>query len=105
MFKQNIGIMIAVDQLAAAKPAVRRRAERVPPVRHGHRRARRCVAPRNRATAPNSTPSTPRSAIALLFENFTAVFLRPDPGLGLQISDADAITTLSTIWKKTLYGY
>jgi hypothetical protein len=25
-------------------------------------------------------------------------------GLGLEISDEDAIATLSTIWKKTLYG-
>ena len=60
MFKQNIGIMVAVDQLAAAPAAVRRRAERVPPLRHRHRRARRCCAPRSRATAPTSTPSTPR---------------------------------------------
>ena len=44
------------------------------------------------------------AAIALLFENFTNVFLRR-PALGLDISDEDAIATLSTIWKKTLYGF
>jgi AcrR family transcriptional regulator len=49
-------------------------------------------------------PDHTGAAIALLFENFTAVYLRPS-GLNLQISDEDAIATLSTIWKKTLYGY
>ena len=45
-------------------------------------------------------------AIALLFEQFTTVCLRPDSaGLGLRLSDNDAVTTLSTIWKKTLYGF
>jgi hypothetical protein len=44
------------------------------------------------------------AAIALLFENFTTVFVG-DPGLGLRIGDDDAITTLSRIWKKTLYGF
>ncbi|MGZ4512169.1 MAG: TetR/AcrR family transcriptional regulator, partial [Mycobacterium sp.] len=43
------------------------------------------------------------AAIALLFENFTTVFVGPS-NLGLEISDKDAIATLSTIWKKTLYG-
>ena len=49
-------------------------------------------------------PEHTGAAIALLFENFTVVSLRPS-GLGLQISDTDAIATLSTIWKKTLYGF
>jgi hypothetical protein len=31
------------------------------------------------------------------------VFVGP-PSLGLKISDQDAIATLSTVWKKTLYG-
>ena len=46
------------------------------------------------------------AAIALLFENFTTVFVgRSGPEcLRLEISDEDAITTLSTVWKKTLYG-
>ena len=34
------------------------------------------------------------------------VFVGPSgpAGLGLNISDEDAIATLSTVWKKTLYG-
>ena len=44
------------------------------------------------------------AAIALLFENFTVVVVG-SPGSELRISDEDAITTLSTIWKKTLYGF
>ena len=47
-------------------------------------------------------PQHVAAAIALLFENFTTVFVASS-GLG-QITDADAIATLSTIWKKTLYG-
>ena len=43
-------------------------------------------------------------AIALLFENFTTVFVGTS-GLGLEIGDEDAIATLSRIWKKTLYGF
>jgi hypothetical protein len=41
--------------------------------------------------------------IALLFGNFTTVFVGPSR-LGLEISDGDAIATLSTVWKETLYG-
>ena len=37
-------------------------------------------------------------AIALLFERFTSVSVSEG------LSDEAAITTLSTIWKKTLYG-
>lgn len=44
------------------------------------------------------------AAIALLFENFTVVVVG-NPGSELQISDQDAIKTLSTIWKRTLYGF
>ena len=45
-------------------------------------------------------------AIALLFENFTTVYLRPDAAaLGVHSTDEDAVRTLATIWKKTLYGY
>ena len=44
-------------------------------------------------------------AISLLFENFTTVYLRPDAAaLGVVSTDADAVRTLATIWKKTLYG-
>ncbi|PRC50766.1 TetR family transcriptional regulator, partial [Mycobacterium sp. ITM-2017-0098] len=44
------------------------------------------------------------AAIALLFENFTTVFVGSS-GLGVKMTDQDAIATLSRIWKKTLYGY
>jgi hypothetical protein len=44
-------------------------------------------------------------AISLLFENFTTVYLRPDAAaLGVATTDSDAVRTLATIWKKTLYG-
>ena len=49
-------------------------------------------------------PEYTAAAIALLFENFTTVFVGPS-GLGLDIDDDDAIATLSRIWKKTLYGF
>ena len=49
-------------------------------------------------------PEHTAAAIALLFENFTTVFVGT-PGLGVEISDEDAIATLSGIWKKTLYGF
>ena len=104
IFKQNIGIMVAVAQLAATQPrfalvqnefrrfgmdifsaSVRRAQE------HGYGR--------------NLEPAPTALAIALLFEQFTTVCLRDNAGLGVQLSDDDAITTLSTIWKKTLYGF
>jgi hypothetical protein len=53
--------------------------------------------------AADLNPDHIAAAIALLFENFTTVFVGPS-GLGIEISDEDAIATLSTIWKKTLYG-
>ena len=44
-------------------------------------------------------------AISLLFERFTTVYLREDTGmLGVTSTDENAVRTLSTIWKKTLYG-
>src|SRR5215213_1647259 len=103
MFKQNIGIMIAVAQLAATQKrfadvqnecrrfgmdivaaSVRRAQE------HGH--------------GTELNPEHTAAAIALLFENFTTVFVGRS-SLGVQINDEDAIATLSTIWKKTLYGF
>ena len=45
-------------------------------------------------------------AISLLFERFTTVYLRPDTtAFGVVTTDENAVRTLSTIWKKTLYGY
>ena len=56
--------------------------------------------------ASELNPEHIAAAIALLFENFTTVFVTPPgPGsLSTEISDEDAIATLSTVWKKTLYG-
>ena len=101
MFKQNIGIMIAVAQLAATQ-------QRFADCRTNSGASawtsspHPCGGRRSRATAPSS-PRAHAAAIALLFENFTTVFAAVRPGL--EISDEDAIATLSTIWKKTLYGF
>jgi AcrR family transcriptional regulator len=103
MFKQNIGIMIAVNQLADAKP-------RFADVQNEFRRfgfdivAASVRRAQEHGFGTELDPDHTGAAIALLFENFTMVSLRPS-GLGLHISDTDAIATLSTIWKKTLYGY
>jgi AcrR family transcriptional regulator len=103
MFKQNIGIMIAVNQLADSKP-------RFADVQNDFRRfgidivAASVRRAQDQGFGADLHPDHTGAAIALLFENFTAVYLRPS-GLNLQISDEDAIATLSTIWKKTLYGY
>jgi hypothetical protein len=59
---------------------------------------------REQGYAQELEPEHIAAAIALLFENFTAVVVG-NPGSELQISDQDAIKTLSTIWKKTLYGF
>ncbi len=103
MFKQNIGIMIAVAQLAATQPrfaAVQNEFRRfgMDIVAASVRRAQ------EQGYGAELDPEHTAAAIALLFENFTTVFVGTS-GLGLEISDEDAITTLSTIWKKTLYGF
>ena len=103
LFKQNIGIMIAVAQLGATQPRFAR-------VQQEFRRfGMDLVAESVRHAAAQGYaqglhPEHIAAAIALLFENFTVVVVG-SPGSGLQISDEDAITTLSTIWKKTLYGF
>jgi AcrR family transcriptional regulator len=102
IFKQNIGIMVAVNQLADTRT-------RFADVQNEFRRfgidmiAASVRSAREQGYAADVNPELTGAAIALLFENFTVVTLRPS-GLGLVVSDADAITTLSTIWKKTLYG-
>jgi AcrR family transcriptional regulator len=102
MFKQNIGIMIAVAQLAATQ-------QRFAHVQNEFRRfcmnmvgasVRRA---QDQGYGLDLNPEHIAAAIALLFENFTTVFVASS-GLG-RISDVDAIATLSTIWKKTLYGF
>src|SRR6201999_1004973 len=102
MFKQNIGIMIAVAQLAATQ-------QRFAAVQNEFRRfgmdivaaSVRHVQQHGYAYDPN--PEHIAAAIALLFENFTTVFVGRS-GLGIEDSDDDAIATLATVWKKTLYG-
>ncbi len=103
MFKQNIGIMVAVAQLGATQ-------QRFAAVQNEFRQfgmdivAASVRRAQEHGYARDLQPQHIAAAIALLFENFTTVFLRP-PALGLDISDEDAIATLSTIWKKTLYGF
>jgi AcrR family transcriptional regulator len=103
MFKQNIGIMIAVAQLAATQP-------RFALVQNAFRRLGMDVVAASVRRAQEQgygeelNPEHTAAAIALLFENFTTVFVGTS-GLGVVITDADAISTLSRIWKKTLYGF
>jgi AcrR family transcriptional regulator len=103
MFKQNIGIMIAVAQLATTKP-------RFAELQNAFRRfgidivaasVRRAQA---QGYAEDLTPEHTAAAIALLFENFTTVMVGTS-SLDLTMTDGEAIATLSTIWKKTLYGF
>ncbi len=103
MFKQNIGIMIAVAQLAATQPrfaAVQNEFRRVGMdiVAASVRRAQ------EQGYGAELNPEHTAAAIALLFENFTTVFVGTS-GLGVELTDEDAIVTLSRIWKKTLYGF
>ncbi|MGZ4583772.1 MAG: TetR/AcrR family transcriptional regulator [Mycobacterium sp.] len=102
MFKQNIGIMIAVAQLAATQ-------QRFAAVQNEFRRfgmdivAASVRRAQQQGYGTELDPQHIAAAIALLFENFTTVFVGTT-SLGLDIGDEDAIKTLSTIWKKTLYG-
>jgi AcrR family transcriptional regulator len=103
MFKQNIGIMIAVAQLASTQP-------RFAAVQNEFRRCGMDIVAASVRRAQEQGfgdelhPEHTAAAIALLFENFTTVFVGTS-GLGVEISDEDAIGTLSRIWKKTLYGF
>jgi len=102
IFKQNIGIMIAVAQLATTQ-------QRFALVQNEFRRfgmdivAASVRRAQEQGYGAELNPQHTAAAIALLFENFTTVFVGQS-GLGLEIGDEDAIATLSTIWKKTLYG-
>ena len=103
MFKQNIGIMIAVAQLATTQPrfaAVQNefRCFGIDIVAASVRRAQ------EHGYGNELDPQYTAAAIALLFENFTTVFVGTS-GLEMEITDDDAITTLTRIWKKTLYGF
>ncbi|OBK14357.1 TetR/AcrR family transcriptional regulator [Mycobacterium asiaticum] len=102
MFKQNIGIMIAVAQLAATQ-------ERFAAVQNEFRRfgmnivAASVRRAQEQGYGAELNPEHTAAAIALLFENFTTVFVGR-PNLGVTMSDEDAIAVLSRIWQKTLYG-
>jgi AcrR family transcriptional regulator len=103
LFKQNIGIMIAVAQLAATQPRFAEvqnefRQFGIDVVAASIRRAA------EQGSAQGLDVEHTATAIALMFENFTVVMVGT-PGTGPQISDEDAVATLSTIWKKTLYGF
>lgn len=103
MFKQNIGIMIAVAQLAATQ-------SRFAMVQNEFRRFGMDIVAASVRRAQDQgygldlNPEHTAAAIALLFENFTTVFVG-ESGLGFEMDDEDAIATLSGIWKKTLYGH
>lgn len=103
MFKQNIGIMVAVAQLAATQ-------QRFALVQNEFRRfgmdivAASVHRAQEQGYGRELDPEHTAAAIALLFENFTTVFAGRS-GLDGQINDQQAVATLSTIWKKTLYGY
>ncbi|MET0900581.1 MAG: TetR/AcrR family transcriptional regulator [Mycobacterium sp.] len=103
-FKQNIGIMLAVDQLAAgqARFAKLQNEFRV----FGMDIVRASVlSAQAQGYGRDLDPEHVALAIALLFENFTTVYLRPEAAtLGVPTSDQVAVRTLATIWKKTLYG-
>ena len=96
-FKPNIGIMVAVDQLAATQP-------RFAELQQRFRRFGRDIvgasvrAAQRKGYAGELDADHVALAIALLFERFTSV--SQSEGM----SDDAAVATLSTIWKKTLYG-
>ncbi len=104
MFKQNYGIMIAVAQLATTQP-------RFAAVQNEFRRfgmdivAASVQRAQDQGYGGELNPQFTAAAIALLFENFTTVFVGSTGlGLGLEVDDDAAIATLSRIWQKTLYG-
>jgi AcrR family transcriptional regulator len=103
MFKQNIGIMVAVAQLAATS-------QRFAGLQHAFRRfgvdivAASVRQAQRQGYGSDLEPEHIAAAIALLFENFTTVFAGPSAP-EWQIGDAEAVRTLSTVWKKTLYGF
>ena len=96
-FKPNIGIMLAVDQLAATETrfaVLQNRFRRfgMDIVAASVRRAQQ------QGHAADLDADHIALAIALLFERFTSV------SLSHGLSDDAAVTTLSTIWRNTVYG-
>jgi AcrR family transcriptional regulator len=104
IFKQNLGIMVAVAQLGATQP-------RFAQVQNEFRRfgmdivRASVLCAQQQGYGSELDPDHIALAISLLFENFTTVYLRPDAAaLGVASTDEEAVRTLATIWKKTLYG-
>ena len=107
IFKQNIGIMVAIAQLGATQ-------QRFAALQNEFRRfgmdivTASVLHAQQQGYGHDLNPHHTAAAIALLFEQFTTVFgVVPPPdtaGLGLRINDREAIATLSTVWRKTLYG-
>ena len=103
MFKQNIGIMIAVAQLAATQ-------QRFAAVQNEFRRfgmdivAASVRRAQEHGYGTELNPATHRGGHRAAVRELHHRVCRPARGLGLEISDEDAIATLSTVWKKTLYG-
>ena len=102
---EGFSIMVAVAQLASAQ-------QRFAEVQNAFRRfgmdivRASVLRAQEQGYGADLDPDHIALAISLLFENFTGVYLRPDAAaLGVRTSDEDAIRTLATIWKKTLYGY
>ena len=97
LFKPNVGIMVAVDQLAAGDPRFARLQDQfrqfgIDIVAASVRRAKQ------QGYAAELDADHIALAIALLFERFTSVSLSEG------LTDDEAVITLSTIWKNTLYG-
>ena len=98
MFKPNIGIMVAVDQLAATQP-------RFALLQQRFRRFGMDIVGASVRTAQRQGHAGDLDAdhvalaIALLFERFTSV------SLSAGVPDDAAVSTLSTIWRRTLYGH
>lgn len=96
-FKPNIGIMVAVDQLATVEP-------RFALLQNRFRQFGRDIVGASVRQAQQQGYGTGLNAdhvalaIALLFERFTSVSVSEG------LSDDAAVATLSTIWHQTLYG-
>lgn len=105
IFKQNLGIMVAVAQLGAAQ-------QRFALVQNEFRRfgmdivRASVLRAQQQGFGADLDADHIALAISLLFENFTTVYLRTDAAaLGVRTSDEQAVRTLATIWKTTLYGH
>ena len=97
MFKPNIGIMVAVEELAANQPRFAALQNRFR--RYGMDIVTASVrSAQQKGFARDIDVDHTALAIALMFERFTGVYLAHG------IPDEAAVRTLSTIWRKTLYG-